>query len=368
MKTKIFIIASVLFCGIFKSNAQATQATNAITAGSYLGTSNNNDVIFKRQAVAAGLIATNKTSLGVNSSAMANSISIGANSGQYSSGFGHNTYVGHDSGRGNSASILNSGSFNTFVGDISGEYNTTGSENIFIGVQTGYGNTTGTQNVYLGNQAGGNSGNSARNVFLGHSAGSEFQVGNNNCFIGYRSGNETVGSNNVFLGTNTGETFQGSNRLLIDVQDTQNSLIWGDFANDQLKFNGKVGIGGNTTTGFGNYPTTAGGVSVSNYNLFVKGGILTEEVRVNIASSWADYVFNKDYNLKSLPEVEKFISANGHLPNVPSAAQVREQGIELGEMSKIQQEKIEELTLYIIQLNKKLEAQEKKIDALMQNK
>lgn len=121
---------------------------------------------------------------------------------------------------------------------------------------------------------------------------------------------------------------------------------------------GKVAIG----TEDNPMPTTAGGVDVSNYKLFVKGGILTEEVRVS--TLWADYVFNEDYNLKSLDEVEKFINDNGHLPNVPSAKQVEENGIELGEMAKIQQEKIEELTLYIIEQNKINEEQTEEIKTL----
>lgn len=121
---------------------------------------------------------------------------------------------------------------------------------------------------------------------------------------------------------------------------------------------GKIGIG----TGDATLPNTAGGVDVSNYKLFVKGGILTEEVRVS--TTWADYVFNKDYNLKPLSEVETFIKENGHLPNVPSAAQVKEEGIELGNMAKIQQEKIEELTLYIIEQDKINKKQGEEIEEL----
>jgi len=75
--------------------------------------------------------------------------------------------------------------------------------------------------------------------------------------------------------------------------------------------------------------------------------------------------------LLPLQDVEHFIKANGHLPNVPSAKQVAADGIELGNISKIQQEKIEELTLYIIEQNKtnelqnkQLEAQDRKIEAL----
>ncbi|MCV9928328.1 hypothetical protein OIU83_11715 [Flavobacterium sp. LS1R49] len=98
------------------------------------------------------------------------------------------------------------------------------------------------------------------------------------------------------------------------------------------------------------------------YRLSVKGKIRAEEVKVY--STWADYVFNEDYKLPNLKEVEKYIAVNGHLPNVPSAKDITEKGLELGEMVKIQQEKIEELTLYLIQQNKENEQLNKDIQEL----
>ena len=166
-----------------------------------------------------------------------------------------------------------------------------------------------------------------------------------------------MGSGNVFIGNNSGFSESESNNKLIIGNDETVQLIWGDFAQNQLKLNGKVGIGYN----FGNFPTTAGSVNVAAYNLLVKGGILTEEVRVNLQSAWADYVFDENYKLKSLEEVETFIKENGHLENVPPAKQVKEEGIELGEITKIQQEKIEELTLYLIELNKENKMLQKKL-------
>ena len=119
----------------------------------------------------------------------------------------------------------------------------------------------------------------------------------------------------------------------------------------------EVGTSGKVGVGTTNFPTTIGGANISAYKLFVKGGILTEEVRVR--TGWADYVFDKNYNLKSLDQVEKYIAENGHLPNVPSAQTVAEEGIELGDIAKIQQEKIEELTLYLIQQKKEIEGLKK---------
>lgn len=89
------------------------------------------------------------------------------------------------------------------------------------------------------------------------------------------------------------------------------------------------------------------------YRLSVKGKMRAEEVKVY--TTWADYVFDKEYKLPSLEEVEKHIKENGHLINVPSGREIEEKGLFVGEMTKIQQEKIEELTLYLIQQKKEIE-------------
>ena len=87
----------------------------------------------------------------------------------------------------------------------------------------------------------------------------------------------------------------------------------------------------------------------SGYKLAVDGHIRTREIRVD-QDTWPDYVFAKDYNLPTLEEIQKHIQEKGHLPNIPSAKEVESNGLELGEMNRLLLEKIEELTLYIIQL------------------
>jgi hypothetical protein len=88
----------------------------------------------------------------------------------------------------------------------------------------------------------------------------------------------------------------------------------------------------------------------------INGLLCAKEVRVmNFGSPcWPDYVFSKNYHLMPLQEVEQFIAENQHLPNVPSAADVEVNGIELGEMNAILLQKVEELTLYIIDLQKQM--------------
>ena len=90
------------------------------------------------------------------------------------------------------------------------------------------------------------------------------------------------------------------------------------------------------------------------YLLAVDGKGIFEELRVEISGSWPDYVFQDDYSLKSLPELKKYIGENGHLPNIPNAKTIEEEGILLGDMQKRMMEKIEELSLYIIELEERL--------------
>ncbi len=364
MKSTKLLFLGILGFTAFFGNAQATtvSTTNTVTSTAYLGSgaTSDFDVVFKRKNIPAGKLAATFTNFGLNSLATPNSVSLGVSAGQFSSGTGGNTFIGHNAGKGQSTS-LNSGNSNTFIGYNSGYINTTGYNNTFIGKASGNNNTNGRDNIFVGTEAGLNNNTGIGNIAIGTGAGARSEAGNNNIFLGSYSGCEdnSLFSNSIFIGNQSGYTQCSSNTLVIDQGENDNPLIWGDFANDRLKFHGKVGIGGNTATAFGNFPNNSGGVSVSNYNLFVKGGILTDEVRVS--TTWADYVFAKEYKLPTLQEVEKHIQEKGHLINVPSAKQVEEDGLELGEMAKIQQEKIEELTLYIIEQNKTNEAQNKLI-------
>lgn len=108
--------------------------------------------------------------------------------------------------------------------------------------------------------------------------------------------------------------------------------------------NGNVGIGTENTFGF---------------KLAVDGKIICEELKIEMSENWSDYVFDENYNLKSLEEVESFIKANKHLPNVPSAKEVGTNGYNISDMDAKLLEKIEELTLYVIEQNKKIEEQAK---------
>ncbi|GGF04028.1 tail fiber protein [Flavobacterium limi] len=116
-----------------------------------------------------------------------------------------------------------------------------------------------------------------------------------------------------------------------------------------LNTNGHVGIGTNTTDS----------------KLTVAGNIHAQEVKVTAnAGTVPDYVFANDYKLKTLQEVEAYIKQNSHLPEIPSAKEIEKNGLMLAEMNMSLLKKIEELTLYSIEQNKKIESQSKEIETL----
>lgn len=123
----------------------------------------------------------------------------------------------------------------------------------------------------------------------------------------------------------------------------------GSMAGIRITSDGNVGIGVKLVA------------NPNNYKLAVNGTIGAKAVKVEVTSTtWADYVFEKNYKLKSLPELERFVNTHKHLPNIPSAAEVEKDGIDMATMNAKLLEKIEELSLYIIELNKRLEQVEKK--------
>jgi hypothetical protein len=137
------------------------------------------------------------------------------------------------------------------------------------------------------------------------------------------------GGSNIRFITNPGNSNLGVERMLI-------------------KSNGAVGIGTSST---------------GTHKLAVEGSIGSREVKVE-ATGWSDFVFNEDYKLNTLEEVEDYIQENNHLPEIPSEAEVLENGINLGEMDAKLLQKIEELTLYMIEMNKEMKSQKEEINLL----
>jgi hypothetical protein len=138
----------------------------------------------------------------------------------------------------------------------------------------------------------------------------------------------------------------GGGSLVLHTNSTNagRGICFGEYKQVEITDGGKLRIGSVSTDSW-------------DYRLFVEAGILTEKLKVAVRTSgaWADYVFDKKYKLMPLSDVEKFITKNKHLPNVPSADEVVKDGIDMATMDAKLLEKIEELTLYVIKLNKEVE-------------
>lgn len=130
-------------------------------------------------------------------------------------------------------------------------------------------------------------------------------------------------------------------------------------ATQNINLNGKKIVGSSASTA-GLFVGTNGNVRIGNGSgdpsnaLEVNGIVRSKEVLVEI-TEWSDFVFEKDYKLMSLAEVEQFVKQHGHLPDVPSANEVEENGIGLGEMNALLLQKIEEMTLHLIEMEKRIQ-------------
>jgi hypothetical protein len=134
----------------------------------------------------------------------------------------------------------------------------------------------------------------------------------------------------------------------------------GYFAPLSFKSNGDVILASNKNALNGNVGI---GTTTPREKLSVNGNIRAKEVKVE-TQNWPDYVFKSDYSLPSLEATEQHIKEKGHLPGIPSAAEVKADGVEVGEMNAKLLKKIEELTLYLIEQKKELVKQSKEIQDL----
>lgn len=125
-----------------------------------------------------------------------------------------------------------------------------------------------------------------------------------------------------------------------------NTIKFTTKASNETKASTKLFIGNNGNIGIGTESPDA--------KLAVNGDVHAKEVRIDL-TGWPDYVFEEAYVLPTIEEVERHINEKGHLINIPSATEVETGGLHVSDMIKKQQEKIEELTLYIIELNKQLQ-------------
>jgi trimeric autotransporter adhesin len=345
---------------------------NSAIVGDFLGTTNATPLVLKMNNVNSGLIDgfTGKTFLGYNAglgNTASNVVAIGQGALAGTNTGIDNLAIGFQALNKNSGGIQNvglgtnslynnnGGSNNVAIGagtlfsNISGGNNTaigfqalnknTGNDNLAFGVNALYLNQIGFLNTAIGNGALQNnltgSGNTAigaqalqnstgvGNLAIGVNSLLNLNSGGNNTAVGNYSGVNKNGSGNVYIGYEAGKvaaSVSESNKLYIANSSTTQPTVYGDF---NANF---VSIGNNVTLAKRDAIASSGV-----YGLLVEKGILTEKIKVaTMASSdWADYVFDENYKMLSLEEVEKFIIKNKHLPNVPSAEEMSKNGLDV---------------------------------------
>jgi hypothetical protein len=362
---------------------------------------------------------TAHTNYGVNSGTLGDYSSFfGYNSGAAStSSSDYNSFFGTDSGL-----KLTTGMYNTFIGRSSGYNNISGAGNTFLGYYSGYANT-GSGNVFIGKYAGYSEAGSNK-LYIDNSStttpliygdfstdmlringkigigwnhlnttgsddvnyeisllplNSKISFGDNrpvgyanggvNCFVGeYGSSYDGTNTDTDILQVHgaRGIYFTTLDKGLIagarlTILENGNIGIGTTTPGQKLDVNGNLKVGANTLI----VNTATGNVGIGTTNpgakLDVNGKIRCEEIEVIADVPASDFVFETEYQLKPLSEVETFVKENKHLPEIPSAAQFKENGYKVGEMDDLLLRKIEELTLYII-------AQDKRIQELEKNK
>ena len=278
---------------------------------------------------------------------------------------------------GQSTSAVIGGTYNTFLGSQAGQGNTTGSYNTYFGYKAGFPNTSGSHNTFVGYEAGKLNTDGSDNVFIGYNAGQRNSRGNRNLIIGPNAGLEAIdGHDNTVLGANAAgvavglvnATAIGANARVL----SSNALVLGHNVN--------VGIG--TSTPQNRLELTTGADGASGLRLTnltanslpseaTAGKFLTVDAKGDVTlanrlsaiamhvqpaseNQWADYVFAPSYKVQSLKEVEKYIRQNRHLPGIPSGQAMVQQGADLTALLSALVKKNEELTLHLIEQQKRI--------------
>ncbi|CAN1556399.1 hypothetical protein MCERE19_02404 [Spirosomataceae bacterium] len=374
---------------------------DAVNGTNFIGTTNDQSLKFRVNNQNAGSInrvgsntffgyvagngATGTNNVGIGFEVLYNNASGSSNVGIGFQALKLNTGGANNLALGNTALSSNSsGNGNVAIGTASMSSNNTGNNNTAIGAAA-LNKLAGLNifNVAVGASSMFDKTSGSNNVGVGFSSLRTNLSGSNNTSIGHEAGRNATGSNNVLVGYNAGFSETGNNKLYISNTNSANPLIKGDFTANNVQVNSKttgyLAIGDFTTAtsaspGTGGLPLPANIGQASGYRLVVQDGILCEKVKVALratgSTDWADYVFEPEYKAKmlSLEEVEKYINTNKHLPNVPSTAEVQKEGLDFHQTSRMFMEKIEELTLYMIDMKKEINALKAENEALKAKK
>lgn len=216
------------------------------------------------------------------------------------------------------------------------------------------------QLTFSGWQIGGNTGNGNNTYFLSTSQGGgvtpniKLQAGSGNYLFAQANGNLGIGTSNPY--SNTGLTIsKNSGSALIAEQTTTNNYSYGIMVKAASSLTKSLAVKG------------PGGTD--NFLVYADGKVFARDVEVTLgAYNHPDYVFESGYPLLSLEELKTYLEQNKHLPGIPSAAEVASKGsMSVGTMQQQLLEKVEELSLYVIQLNDELQATQKQLAKLKAN-
>lgn len=383
----------------------STWQLGAVAASNFIGTTDNKDIVFRRGNIKSGVLGDTDTAFG--RMALANR----------EASDGYNTAIGFQSlakvwndnplttnikeGTRNTAVGVNSlatiteGTYNVALGFSAGNTCSGGSGNVYIGVNSGPAGPTNESNkLYINSSVpnlvatpliAGDFSEALRNVTFNVNGGTtpfSTRVDINGRpnesglrFIGVNSGSVAV-TNPTRKVLSVNDNAMGGDVILVNDRSIYDED--GDLSGNRTVHLGSNSLIFNTATAAGNiggrvyignqtiFDNSSFGTATGNYKLYVEGGILADKAKVALRSSseWKDDVFNTDYSLMPLKEVEAFIEANKHLPGIESAEELVKSGLDLGTMQAKQMGKIEELTLYAIAQAKKIEQQSKDIEEL----
>ena len=394
------------------SNALATNGESSY----YSNSSANN--------VAVGYNSLWSNTSGYNNSAVGSEAMFSNSSGQRNNAFGYKALYANSTGYdnvaiGNEALIANqTGYYNVVVGADALKTQSYGYQNIAIGKSSLYNSNNAYYNVAIGASSLFNSNSGNGNIAIGYQAGYYNIDGAMNVFIGYLAGFNETGSDKLYidnsntsspliygdfdsnilspfgyLGINTktpvGELHvhstdkthniiyvtpqtagsgDSTSVFLAEDDDASYGMYWMyDGSGNQMELWGKSNIteyGPHIIVDRNDGDVSIGDSFATGYKLSVAGKVICEELRVNLQTNWPDYVFTENYKLLPVDDLENFIQDKGHLPNIPSAAEMEESGLDVGETQRLMMEKIEELTLYIIQQQKQIEELKNEINNL----
>ena len=180
-------------------------------------------------------------------------------------------------------------------------------------------------------------------------------------------------ANNQRLG---GVLYGSDNKRTAVVLEARSSGAWTDSVSYPAYFRIMTTAKGSATTAErfrineeGNIVISSGNVGIGTddakgYKLAVNGDAMFTKVKVKSYGSWPDYVFDEQYKLQNLAELETYVRKNKHLPEVPSAQEVEREGVNLGDNQAILLKKIEELTLHLIEMNQRVIEMDKRVQQL----